>query len=124
MEQFYKTLASEAYHMTPASQALVLASALRCCQHFTWLARDSCERGLMYYNLTPKLHFFIHVAEQCALSNAAYSWTYADEDYMGRITKLARACAAGAGPFRLNRALAHKCLKVVVLRARRAATAT
>ena len=49
--------------------------------------------GWNYWRVTPKIHLFMHLAEEqsSVFGSPARSWNYADEREIGRATHLARA---------------------------------
>ena len=76
-------------------------------------------RQLFY--ITEKAHYAQHIALDLVLTgfNPRFGWTYGDEDFMGRIAQVARACLKGRGPLRVGHALVYRWRRVKYLRWRR-----
>ena len=55
------------------------------------------------FHLTEKAHFCQHIALQCLSTsfNPRFGWTYQDEDYMGKVAQVAKACMRARGPARV-----------------------
>jgi len=59
----------------------------------TWskLARDALDEGVPNFRIRPKHHYFQHlVLGLGSCENLRYLFCFADEDFMGRVTRLAR----------------------------------
>ena len=56
--------------------------------HFMRLRSIAEVRGLMYFQLTPKVHFMQHIYLQCCLINSRFCTCYSQESMVGRITKI------------------------------------
>eukprot|EP00974_Lingulodinium_polyedra_P009032 863696-Lingulodinium_polyedra.AAC.1 len=65
------------------------------------------ERGRQLFYFTEKAHYAQHIALDCLVFkfNPRFGWAYPDEDYMGRMAQVAKACLRGRGPLRLGGAL-------------------
>ena len=70
-------------HMTPCSMS--------------WMTNN---RKLFY--ITEKAHYVQYIAIDLLQQrfNPRYGWTYQDEDYMGRMAQVAKACMRARGPLR------------------------
>ena len=72
---------------------------LTCCeafmQHYSWLAADSMEKGLLRYNVVPKLHYLWHIAYLSRFQNPKAVSCYSFEDFVGRIQRICRSCTQG-----------------------------
>ena len=68
----------------------------------TWL-----EQGRRLFHFTEKAHYTQHMALDCLVCkfNPRFGRMYPDEDYMGRLAYVAKACLRGRGPLRLGDAL-------------------
>jgi hypothetical protein len=63
--------------------------------HYTWLTEYSCSHGLLYFNILPKHHYFVHVGFQAVVINPRYTHNYKEESFIGRLTTLYKSCAHG-----------------------------
>ena len=68
------------------------------------------DEGRLLFHLTEKAHFVQHLALDCVESrlNPRVGWTYADEDWIGRLAQIAMACTKGRGPIRLGAPLVDR----------------
>ena len=57
--------------------------------HYKHASAAAMQKGLLLWNVTLKQHFLIHTAMICKYYNPRRYWNYADEDFVGRIAKLA-----------------------------------
>ena len=61
--------------------------------HYCCLAAWAAERGLKLFQVTPKFHFWIHIAYLARYQNPRLSWCYADEDLVGLTIEVAQSCS-------------------------------
>lgn len=75
--------------------------------HHQTLTTHFMMKGRQLFHLTEKAHYVQHLGDDCRnfKMNPRYGWCYGDEDLMGRIAQMARACTKGRGPIRLGVAL-------------------
>ena len=66
--------------------------------------------GRKLFHVTEKAHYAQHIALDIKTTryNPRFGWTYQDEDYMGKIAQVARACTASRGALRLSGAFAFR----------------
>ena len=64
-------------------------------QHFDWLAKSSLCAGKFRYNPVFKLHWLLHLAWSARWLHPRATWTYAFEDFCGRVKHVAIACMRG-----------------------------
>ena len=88
-------------------------------QHYSFLASISMREHRFEYNLVPKCHFALHLGEQSLFMNPRRFWTYGSEDFVGRLSSLALACANGVGTLRISEQVAIKYRVVMHMRFRR-----
>ena len=62
------------------------------------------NQGPFLFGLTEKAHFTQHLAIDVRDTrfNPRFAWTYSDEDWMGRIASIGKACTRGRGPIRVG----------------------
>ena len=60
------------------------------------------NRGRLLFLVTYKAQYLQHIALDIRedLYNPRYGWVYADEDFMGRMAKIAKVCLTVRGPLR------------------------
>ena len=51
--------------------------------------------GGLFFNVTPKVHFLVHLGEQAQFHNPLWVTTYQEEDFIGKITRVARMSSSG-----------------------------
>ena len=75
--------------------------------HFHALSSKFVRQGRRLFLSTEKAHYCMHIADDLRSSgfNPRFSWTYGDEDFMGRISQIAKATLRGRGPHRLGAVL-------------------
>ena len=64
------------------------------CNLYTDLSRHYFDKDEKYFKATPKLHLFLHLAEDQVKSfqiNPKQFWCYADEDLVGQLVEIASA---------------------------------
>ena len=64
-------------------------------QHYDWLTKHAIANGVFRYNPVFKLHWVLHVAQACRYLHPRATWTYAFEDFCGKVKKLCIACMRG-----------------------------
>eukprot|EP00974_Lingulodinium_polyedra_P077268 7479545-Lingulodinium_polyedra.AAC.1 len=76
------------------------------------------ETGRQLWYVTEKNHYAQHVGIDLLATkfNPRFGWTYADEDYVGRIAQTARACTRANGPLRMPSALHFRYRNLMYLR--------
>ena len=82
------------------------------------LCHDFKESGRKLFHMTEKAHYAQHIALDCISGryNPRYAWTYADEDYMGKIAQISQSSSRARGPLRLAQALVFRWRNRVYLR--------
>ena len=96
------------------------ATATQCCDnlplHYSWLSRDALGKLQKIWNIAPKLHYMVHLGQRRQFLHPRCGWTYSDEDFVGRIARLARASTGGVAIDRLQRTIAAKYSNALYLR--------
>ena len=67
-------------------------------KHMLILRSISYDRGLMYFQITPKVHLMQHIPYQSRLINSRYTQVYAEESIVGHISRIYKASCNG--PYR------------------------
>ena len=105
MSRYYDCLFAHGMWL-PHGAALEVQAALRIAgvHHGAICGIMSRKYGRPLFHITEKLHFGQHIADDCVatLFNPRFSWTYSDEDFMGRVKQIAEACTRARGPLRLG----------------------
>ena len=83
-----------------------------------WLSAESRRQGDFYFSATMKLHYHIHIAQAARRSkiNPKNVSTALDEDFVGRMSAVVRACAKSLGPARCTKQVLEKYLRMVLTR--------
>lgn len=119
--RFYAAIATQEHYLTPDESNEVLASVHECCLHYVALARMATARGRNLWLVTPKFHYWFHLAVFARFANPRTSWTYADEDYVGRLAKVAKSMVFGIGALRVAGGVVRKFRTALGVRFRRRA---
>ena len=59
------------------------------------LSRMAIQSGRRLYNVVPKHHYWYHAAVQANFQNPRCGWVFKDEDYVGRVARIAHSCTFG-----------------------------
>ena len=94
---------------------LDLADQLDLVAEYSKLAEHRMMNGELVWNVTVKAHYFLHMCKQAADLNPRFAWVYQDEDFVGRISRIASSVAEG-GPTRLGKGLVIKYLRLMYIR--------
>ena len=125
--QFYDLIAYEGIVLSEEA-------AQKC--HDSLLAVSVCHQSLCnrargenrrLFFMTEKAHYVAHMAIDCKRGklNPRAGWTYADEDFMGRVAQVCNACTRARGPMRVSKAFFQRYRRCLYIRmSRRARTST
>ena len=69
--------------------------------HYDWLMKENLDRGRLLYNPAFKLHAFLHISYYTRYLHPRATWCYQYEDFIGRVKRLAVACARGSPMHRI-----------------------
>jgi len=119
LERFYLIIDSYGPSIPLESATELFDRVHSCCVHYCCLASDAAARGLKLFKITPKFHFWLHIAYYARFVNPRFAWTYADEDFVGKIAQVAHASSFGLGPLRLGPSMVHRYVLAVALRMQR-----
>lgn len=94
MVRFYELLESEPMFLSAAAKEEIALLGSRFCDLYSHLAGESFDAGMRMWKGSPKLHLFQHLCEWQApeYGNPRFFWTYADEDMIGQMCKVAESC--------------------------------
>ena len=81
---------------TDAQKAEIEVLFLKVGRHWQLLRHLSDLAGEQAYQITPKVHFFMHFPLQCDLINPLFTQNYGEESLVGRATKIWAASASGS----------------------------
>ena len=86
--------------------------------HYSLLAEQSLRhvRAKCLWNITPKHHYFWHLAMQANDLNPRMSWCYANEDFVGKISTIGMSCRHGQVAASRSKSLMAKYILGIVLR--------
>ena len=92
--EFYQILNNESMFMSEAAKARMPVVGLQLSVLYVKLAADAANVRLKMWKMSPKIHIFVHLCEWQSLEwgNPRYYWTYADEDWVGCPTEVAKSC--------------------------------
>ena len=62
LEKFYQLTSTTSHYLEAVTASLLLDAVSECILHYCALARLAVDQGLMLWLVTPKLHFFWHLA--------------------------------------------------------------
>ena len=59
--------------------------------HYNWLTKAAEGMGKILFNVVPKFHHLWHLGRDIAFMSCRYSWTYGNEDWVGRMSMIGYA---------------------------------
>eukprot|EP00973_Karenia_brevis_P039070 5395803-Karenia_brevis.AAC.1 len=72
-----------------------------------------------YFQVTFKSNLFWHLAQQSEYCNLRLGWVYKEEDFVGRVDRIAASVVYGRGAVRLGKSLGDKWCRLQWYRRRR-----
>ena len=84
--------------------------------HYTWCSAHCRALSLLRWNTAAKMHYMIHIAEQSGFIHPRAGSTYIDEDFMGRMKRIARKCTGGVALYRVGNIVLAKFTRGLALR--------
>ena len=103
--------------LLPPALALDLVQACEnALLNYSWLARDALDRGQKHWNIVIKFHYFEHLCAQARFLHPRCGWTYTDEDFMMRMSLIAKASTGGTAAHKLPNTIATRYLRALYLR--------
>jgi len=117
LNEYYTIIKSEGRYLSSSMADKVADAVSDSTEHYSMLATLAREHvGCLMYNIVPKAHLVHHIVEAAVYENPKYSWVYMEEDFIGRICKMARHAALGAGGARLTKGLMTKYERLIYVR--------
>lgn len=110
---FYMVCDEQDMFMEQAAWETAFEMMKQCLQHYAWLHR--LENSVRFH-LVPKLHFCYHLAWFCRWQNPRSFWTYKNEDWVGKMAKMAHSCSHGTRAVRLSASLVQKYITCLHIR--------
>ena len=110
LKTFYEVIEHSGRHLSANGAAEAHRALLRAGVLLQRLSHNYMMAGRHLFHVTMKAHFMAHIGLDCVTfqTNPRFSWTYGDEDLMGRIAAVARSSTRGRGPLRLGQGLYPK----------------
>ena len=89
--------------------------------HHQYLCNKYLAQHRLLFRVKIKAHMVQHIADDCMFLNPRAGWTYSDEDFMGKMSRIASQCLVARGPLRVGRAIFERWGKLMELRWKRLA---
>lgn len=105
---FYDILAGADVFLTNEQAMEACNKAKKCLQHYVWL-KAAIDDDLRW-QLSPKFHFFYHLAHLAKWQNPRSFWTYGNESWVGQMATLAHSCSHGTRATKLTDSFCQKYL--------------
>ena len=83
---------------------------------YSALAALAYTAGQRLWSFTPKFHYLYHICMFTRYHNPRYAWVFRDEDFVGRISKIAKSVSFGRPSTSLSSGIMHKHRQVLQLR--------
>ena len=119
LERFYDITATAGNFLTPTEAAEARNSLQAVGAHHQFLCDKYMAMHRPLFRVKIKAHMVQHIADYCVYFNPRAGWTYSDEDYMGKLSRIATECLAGRGPMRIGKAIFDRWCKLMDLRWKR-----
>ena len=117
LNEYYMIIKKRGRYLSRSMADKVVDAVSKSTEHYAMLATLAREHvGCLMYNIVPKTHLVHHIAEAAVYENPKHSWVYMEEDFIGRVCKMARHAALGAGGARLTKGLMNKYLRLIYVR--------
>lgn len=95
LDRLYTVLYAADMFLSDDQKAEVGHCVSRISLHFTWLAQNAISQGRVAWNMTPKLHYMMHLPLQADLLNPRFVQNYREESFVGRVAAIYRSCSSG-----------------------------
>ena len=95
LEDIYNVVQKPGLFMTADDAESLWLNANEFVQHYDWLGKNGIAHGVYRYNPVFKLHWFLHIAYSCRFLHPRATWTYAFEDFCGKVKRMCIACMRG-----------------------------
>jgi len=102
--------------LTPAEYDVALTKARCFFDAYAWLNRWANDNDKLHFHIVLKFHTFWHLVRNSKFLNPRCCWCFNDEDFVGRISTLAKSCISGVRSTRLASKLASKYRVLMQLR--------
>ena len=119
LSSVYSILDRNGFQIEEQDMAALRLHIQRCARHFRVLARTATAEGKLRWQLTVKMHVFLHLVDQAKYLNPRYGWTYQYENFVQKMLRVSRACAAGTPPHKTGLSIMNKYRSVLSVRFRR-----
>ena len=124
LARFYVICEGQGMFMEEAAAADAFEQMKQSLQHYAWLHMHfyklSPESGM--FPVRPKFHWCYHIGASTKYMNPRHSWTYRNEDWVGRMSRLALSCAHGTRSIKIMKSFVQKYLCMLNHRLRRPMT--
>ena len=104
---FYELIAAADIVPSTEEAGQIYKAVHKCVLHYSFLADYWAKRGRLVFAVVPKSHFWIHLAENAKYVNPTSSSCYANEDYVGRVARVAAAVVKGRAATRVGQGVAR-----------------
>ena len=85
LARYYDVLRTSGYFLTNDEHKRAMESLFRFNDKYQRLAAESASRGVLCWNVVNKFHMMCHQAMEARFLNPECTWTFPDEDLMGRM---------------------------------------
>lgn len=113
-----ENMVSESWAVPTAEQARRFkTSAQRFLKHYAFVgAQLASSHNILAFNVTVKCHQLYHLSEAFAYANLSLTWCYSWENFVARMSRVARASRSGQTLLLATRHMADKYSRLLALR--------
>ena len=119
LHEYYEILMGHPAVLPKNKSTRLMVVVHSCICHYVFLANHYARAGKRLYLVPPKMHMWFHQGQMSRFLNPRAGWTYAGEDYVGRIARVAKAVVKGLGPTKVAPAVMRNYLVAAEVRMHR-----
>jgi hypothetical protein len=119
LREYYEIIMTNPPVLPKPVAARLMIVVHSCICHYAFLANAYARSGKKLFLMPPKMHYWFHQAQMSRYVNPRAAWTYAGEDYVGRIARVAKSVVHGHKSTRVAQAVMRNYLTAVEVRMHR-----
>ena len=116
MVEFFDICQVPGHFLSDTSTADIVQAIEHILLNYSKLARVALDTGSKLWNIVMKFHYFWHLGQQCQWRHPRTGWTFADEDFMLRVSLITKASTGGIAINRLGHMTVTRHIRALYLR--------
>lgn len=114
--EMYRVMYEEPDHLSTKMSDQFREACYACQVHHKWLSVDSQRRNEFCWHWISKTHDIWHIGEDSQWLNPRLLWTYKGEDFVGRISYIAKSCTKATIAARVSNKIMDKYIRGICVR--------